>query len=936
MSLQIIQDRCEAKLHELGLYTKPYIERLSKEAKIIQNQEMVQYFLQCAEHAKTNGKVRNSNHLLVSFLLGITDEDPLSLKMDLITTKYAEFPDIDSDFEDTKRELVKDYLIEKYGQDRVATIIAFGKAKAKNTIKDICRVKNIPIEEVNAVTKFFRSGQDEDTIEKAYRNYPEVRQFFDRYEHVGLKKLCLKLEGNVRQPSKHASGFVVSPVPLTDVVGLMVVKGVTVTCWEEGIETKELSKVGIVKLDLLGLSTLTVIAESIRYIKERHGIIINHVAMDTDDVKVLKEFYDAHSVGIFQFEKEELRHLMKRVKISNFSDISAVNALNRPGPLDTGMDEIFWKVKNGQLPEKYLHEKLAPILKETYTIILYQEQIIKVAQALAGYNADEADTLRRIITKDAQAGRSKGINPLEKLEKEFIRRCLDNGVQGRVATKRDIYDDVEIPSTAQDVKIIENKTDKNNVSYKVITCNVEISDEIFYQIKSFANYGFNKCLVGSTKVRFKNYKTMKVETLFHNKDKILSVLPDVFSVNEDGTKIITNRIVDVVESGVQDVYIINTETRKKLVCTKNHKIRTEAGWKELGDISTNDKVMVMSKGEIAWEGVYSVSYQGKKMTYDVSLQDQTHPYFFANNFVVHNSHSAAYAYLAFTSMFLKTYYAKEFMCKLLSFTPNTVDKKTGINDFINYVEETKRMGIKLLPPDVNKSSKEFAIEEETNIRAGFTFLKGVANRSIENIAKHRPFRSIKDFLSRTDGRAINKTVFHALTNSGAFDCFLKEGENIQERYQFLEEYNKFRKNKDNAMKEMLEKVIQKEAEVCGGEIFNSAFSAYDLKTINKKYAIDEQIMDFKTLDRIAVNSTIRIMGRVQKYFEGNVGFLDVKNGNDKKSFVVWGTDLPIIKTNKEIRNAVSVGNIITCKVKRTKDYNGKKSFNLIADSVEKL
>lgn len=935
MSLQIIQDRCEAKMHELGLYTKPYIERLHKEAKIIQGQGMVQYFLDAVEFAKKNGKVKNSNHLLTSFLLGITDEDPIVLKKDLITTKYAEFPDIDSDFEDLKRDLVKDYLIEKYGQDKVATIIAFNKAKAKNTIKDICRVKNIPFEEVNAVTKFFKSGPDEDTIEKACKNYPEVRQFFDRYEHIHLKKLCLKLEGNVRQPSKHASGFVVSPVPLTDVVGLMSVKGITITCWEEGIETKELSKVGLVKFDLLGLNTLTVIAESVRYIKERHGIELNPVMMDTNDIKVLKEFYDANSVGIFQFEKDELRQLMKRIKVSNFSDISAINALNRPGPLDTGMDEIFWKVKNGLLPEKYLHDKLAPILKETYTIILYQEQIIKVAQALAGYDADEADTLRRIITKDAQAGRSKGYNPLEKLEKEFIRRCIDNGVTGRVSVRREIYDDIEIPSTAQDVKTIEEKFDKNAQPLRVITCNVEISDEIFHQIKSFANYGFNKCLVGATKVRFKNFKTMKVETLFKNKEKILSVLPDVMSVNEDGDTINTNRIVDITESGVQDVYIINTETRKKLVCTKNHKIRTQAGWKELGDISVNDKIMTLHRGEIAWEGVYSIVYKGKQMTYDVSLSDQTHPYFFANNVVVHNSHSAAYAFLAFMSMFFKVYYPKEFMCKLLTYTPNTVDKKTSINDFINYVDETKRMGIKVLPPNINRSNKEFTIEGE-DIRAGFIFLKGVANRSIDSILKNRPFRNIKDFLSRTDGRAINKTVYHALVNSGSFDCFLLDGSGIQDRYTFIEEYNRFRKNKEFVNKDLLEKVIQKEIDVCGGEIFNSQFSAYDLKTINKKYAIDEQIMEFKVLDRIAENSTIRIMGKVEKFFEKNVGFLDVKNGNDKKSFIIWKTDLDYLRAHREIKESLVVGNVITCMVRRSKDYNGKKSFNVIPESIEKL
>lgn len=936
MSLQQLKDKCENRMHELNLYSNSvYKLRYEKEIKAIEAQGMVPYFLSCAEKAKTGTRVKNTNHLLVSFLIQITDEDPIENKKDMITTKYAEFPDIDSDFEDSKRDLVKDYLIDKYGRDNVATIIAFNKAKAKNTIKDVCRVKNIPYEDVNVITKFFKSGPDEDTIEKAYNTYPEVKAFFDKYSYMQLYKLCTRLEGNVRQPSKHASGFVVSPVPLTDVVGLMTLKGTTITAWEEGIETKELSKVGLVKFDLLGLRTITVIADTLRYIKEKLGLDINPLQLDLNDVNVLKQFYEAHSVGIFQFEKEELRHLMKRIKISNFSDISAINALNRPGPLDTGMDEIFWKVKNGLIPEKYLHEKLEPILKETYTVILYQEQIIKVAEALAGYDTDEADTLRRIITKDAQAGRSKGINPLEKLEKEFIQRCINCGVTGRVNTKRDIYDDVEIPSTAQDVKILEEKHDKNNIYFKTISCNVEIADELFYQIKSFANYGFNKCLIGSTKVRFKNYKTIKIETLFKNKAQLLPVVPDLMSVNPEGTEVNSNKIIDVIEQGEQDVYLLTTVSRKKVIATANHKIRTNNGWKELGNIGVNDKILILKNDKLHWDNILTIAYKGKKMTYDISLQDQTHPYFFANNIVVHNSHSSAYAFLAYISMYLKVYYPKEFMCKLLTHTENSVDKKTGINDFINYVEETRRLGIKLLPPSVNRSDKEFTIEGD-DIRSGFIFLKGVAERSIKSIVKGRPYKNLNDFLARIDGRAVNKTVFHALVNSGCMDCFLPEGSAITERYALLQQFNKFRKNKEFADMMTMEQTIAKEAVVCGGEIFNSQFAIYDIKKMNAKYSIDEKIMDFKTIDRMGENTTIRVFGRIEKYYENNVAFVDVKNGNDKKSFILWSTDLEYLRENINTKSQLHIGNMITFKVKRGRDYKGKKSFNMIPDSIERM
>ncbi len=685
---------------------------------------------------------------------------------------------------------------------------------------------------------------------------------------------------------------------------------------------------------MLGLNTLTVISDTLKYIKDKHGKDINLEMVDLKDLNVLNQFYEGNSIGIFQFEKDKLRHLMKQIKISNFSDISAINALNRPGPLDTGMDEVFWKVKNKLMPEKYLHASLEPILKDTYTVILYQEQIIKVAQLLAGFDPDEADNLRRILTKDAQAGRSKGINPLEKLEKDFIKRCMNNGVVGRIKAKRDIYDDIEIPSTAENVEILEHKVNQNGEHYKTISCTVEISDEIFYQIKSFSNYGFNKCLVGSTKVRFSNFKTMKVETIFKNKKDVLGVLPNVMSFNEEANQINDNRIVDVVESGIQEVYLLTTMSKKKVVCTKNHKIRTDKGWKEMGDIGANDKILILKGGDLVWDEIMNINYKGKQMTYDVSLQDQTHPYFFANNIAVHNSHSVSYAYLAFESMYLKTYYPKEFMSMLLTHTPNTVDKKTGENDFINYVEESKRLGIEVFRPDINKSLREFAVEDE-GIRSGFVFLKGVANRAIENILKARPFKNIRDFLTRTDGRAINKTVFHALVNSGAFDSYLQASDTIQDRYHFINEYNAFRKNKNNESRPTMQ-MIQRESEVCGGEIFNSQFAIYNIKKINERFQIDDKIMDFKTLERVSENNTVRVFGRIEKYFEKNVGFVDVRNGNDKKSFVLWKTDLDFLEENKQIKELIRVGGVITFKAKRNKDYNGKKSFNILADSIEKI
>ncbi len=936
MSIQVISDKCFQKLEKLNLNTKEYVERLNKELKIIEAQNMSMYFIECEEKSEKMGKIKNSINSLVAFLLGIAIEDPIALNLSLIKTKYEEFPDIDSDFEDEKRDLVKDYLIEKYGKDNVASVIAFGKNKARGTVKDIARVKNIPFEEVNEVTSHFRGGGKPDTIEKAYNSYPEVKAFFDKYEHLRLYTLCRKLEGNVRQASKHASGFVISPIPLNDVVGLMVAKGQVTTCWEEGLEHKELAKIGLIKYDLLGLNTLTIFNKTLKYIKKRTGENINISTLNLYDDKVIDEFKKAHTVGIFQFEKEDIRSLMEKIKISSFEDISATNALNRPGPLDTGMDEVFWKVKNGFKKQEYLHEKLESILKNTYTVILYQEQLIKIVQLLAGMNADKADDFRRVMTKDAQAERAKGTNPLEKFEKEFIQGCLNNNITGRITVQRDIYDTAEVPSTAKDIKILEEKINKKGESYKTITCSVEIADEIWHQMKSFAGYGFNKCIIGSTRIKLKDYSHIKVETLFENKG-LISKIPDVMSFDEDGKIINTNRIQSVSQMGVQDIYLLTTKNHKKITCTKNHKIRTDNGWKELGDISFNDKILIMKNAEIFWDEVVSIKYKGKKMTYDVSLEDQTHPYFFANNIGIHNSHSTAYALMAYQSMFLKTYYTKEFMSVLLSCTPNSVSNADSINYFINYIDETRRMGIQILPPDINKSEKEFTIEGDS-IRSGLSFIKGVASRSIDEILQKRPFKNTTDFLFKTNSRCITKTVFYALVNCGALDCFLTEGENIQDRYKFINVFSQAKSAKRPVMisRRTLLEAVELESEVCGGEIFNSSMKAFNIIDLNNKFDADEKIMDFKNLDKISIGRTMRVFGRVEKFYSKNVGFLTVSNSNEKKTFMMWAKDLAYLDRNENMKSLIDNRAVITFKATRSKDYNGRKSFNIIINSIEKV
>lgn len=808
MILADFSQECHRALESKGLsQNKKYLQRLRHELEVLGNQSedykdnVFDYFMDMREKSKQtpSGKLPNSNKMLVSYLLDISDEDPVVSGAELAKTKSAEYPDIDTDFEDAKRELVKEYLIQKYGQENVASICALHQMHGKSVVKDISRIKNISYEEVDIVTK---SMKDEDSIQKAYDEIEIVKSFFDRHSHLNLLELCLKLEGNVRHVSMHAAGVVISPqgIPLNELVGLEKAKDVIITSWQEG-DARELSKVGLIKFDILGLNTLTVIKDTLKSIKRNHNKDIEIDELELTDKKILDNFKEANTIGVFQFEKEWIRSLLKKIKISSFDDISAVNALNRPGPLESGMDKKFWKIKNGYEQPSYLHPLLEPILKETYCIILYQEQVMEVARKLAGFSMDEADNFRSVLSK-GKADLAKGINPFEKYEKKFIQACIGNNVTGKVKVNRTIRSEKEIPITATNIQDIKTSTGADGSNIREITCDIEIADELFSQIKTFAGYGFNK------------------------------------------------------------------------------------------------------------------------------------------------SHSVEYGFIAYQCMFLKTYYPNEFMASLLTNTPNKLDQKDRTNKFVEYFVESKRMKIPILKPDINKSLSEFYANED-GIQAGFGYIKSLGEGAVREVVSKRPYKSFKDFMMKVNGKAINKSAMLALIHSGAFDNFLeiKTREDLVNRYSLVLEYLKYKK--DKKMEDMPTVpsailAIGAEAEVAGGEIFNSILHLVDINKANEKYAADDKIMKFSSLDKMAENSSIRIMGYVESFSTfitktgKEIGILNIKSGINSVKVMLWSKEVNEYRYLDESLKILRQGCVVAIRVKRSKDYNGSKTFVLDPKKMDKL
>lgn len=383
------------------------MERLEYELKTIREMGFSGYFLivwDFVRFARENGVLVGPGRgsaagSLVAYVLGITNIDPL--KYDLLFERFlnperVSMPDIDIDFCYETREKVIRYVIERYGADRVAQIITFGTMAARAAIRDVGRALNLPYAEVDRVAKLVPAELGM-TLEKALDHGSDLRQLYDNDSQVQkLLDMARAIEGMPRHASTHAAGVVIGRDPLTRYLPLYKsTDGVVTTQFAK--ETVE--EIGLLKMDLLGLRTLTVIGDALRLISQSTGEEIDIDCLPLDDKATFEMLGRGDSIGVFQLESSGMRNILKELKPEAFEDIIALVALYRPGPLGSGMVEDFIRRKHGQSPIKYLHPSLEPILRETYGVILYQEQVMRISSDLAGFTMGEADLLRRAMGK---------------------------------------------------------------------------------------------------------------------------------------------------------------------------------------------------------------------------------------------------------------------------------------------------------------------------------------------------------------------------------------------------------------------------------------------------------------------------------------------------------------------------------------------------------
>ena len=380
---------------------------------------------------------------LVTYSIGITDVDPLAhdlLFERMLNPERISMPDIDIDFCFERRDEVIRYVIDRYGQSNVCQIITFGTMAARAVVRDVGRVLKVPYDEIDRIAKLI-PGTPGTSLKESVETVADLKTLVENSDsYRRLIKLSLTLEGLARHASTHAAGIIITPTPLVNHVPLYKSSRDEITTQ---YDMKSVDAIGLLKIDVLGLRTLTVIDKALRMVAENHGRVLRAEEIPLEDEGAYDLLRAGRTVGVFQLESSGMRELLKNLKPTGFHDVVAVNALYRPGPLGSDMVTHFVDCKHGRREINYEHPLLEPILRDTYGVILYQEQVMRIASDLGGFSLGEADLLRKAMGK-----KQKDI--MAEQRKKFLEGAKERSIARGVAEK------------------------------------------IFSQMEKFAEYGFNK------------------------------------------------------------------------------------------------------------------------------------------------------------------------------------------------------------------------------------------------------------------------------------------------------------------------------------------------------------------------------------------------------------------------------------------------------------
>jgi DNA polymerase III alpha subunit len=565
---------------------------------------------------------------------------------------------------------------------------------------------------------------------------PQWQQFF---------QVCQRLQGFPRHLSIHVGGMLVTGEPLVDMMPVerATMPGRVVVQFNKD----DVEDLGLIKMDMLGLRTLSVVEECVQLVEDGTGKRPDLDELDLKDPEVYRTASEADTVGVFQIESRAQMATLPRTRPDKFSDLVVEVAIIRPGPIQGNAVNPYIRRRQGREPVTYLHPKLEPILRDSLGVILFQEQILQIAMELGGYTPSQADSFRRAMD------RHRHQSEMDALKDDFLVACrLHSGVDQKVG------------------------------------------EELFKSISGFAQFGFCRCLAGDTRVS--DPITGRTATLAELADAFdeswgggpLLAPPVTAVLSHAAGQLVASAVTAVYRNGMRPVYRVATESGRAITATGNHPFLTPQGYRQLDDLAPGCEVAMHWSGpDIYWEKLAAIEPAGEETTYDLTVEP--HHNFVAEGFVVHNSHAAAFARTTYETVWLRNHHPAEYYCGLLNNQP------MGFYHPSVLVEDAKRHGVAVLPVDINQSRERclpVPVEELRDLglkpargafRLGFNYVRGIGDTGLDRIKLEREkgaFQDMRDFADRVCspapaglpvGARVKPEGVENLVMVGAFDAW---------------------------------------------------------------------------------------------------------------------------------------------------------------------
>ena len=676
--------------HELAL-----IGRLDLAGYFLIVWDLVQY---CRAHdvlVQGRGSAANS---AVCYALGLTAVDPVGMELlfeRFLSEERGEWPDIDLDLPSgDRRERVIQYVYERYGRLGAAMTANVITYRGRSAAREVGKALGLPADTIERLSQLVSNWEYTDPGDSLLAHLGEAGcdPADPRIQHFA--RLWSAIQDLPRHLGQHSGGMVIAQGRLDGVVPLepATMPGRSVVQWDKD----DCAALGIVKVDLLGLGMMSLLQDALEMIRRRGGAV--DLAHLPQDPKVYRMLQEADTIGVFQVESRAQMATLPRLRPERFYDLVVQVAIIRPGPIVGDMVHPYLRRRAGREPVTVPHPALEPILERTLGVPLFQEQLLRMAMATAGFTGGEAEELRRAF------GFKRSERAMREVEVKLRAGMARQGIAGAAA------------------------------------------EAIIHSITAFALYGFPECVVGGTLViDAETGRRVKI------KEVVKGAVPLTHTVACDADrKLRKRRVLAATASGLRMVHRLRTALGRELLATPEHPLLTIDGWQPLGSLRPGDPIAARpaaGMSAVDWDRVMSVEPAGMRETYDLTVEDDHN--FVANDLIVHNSHAASFALLAYASAYLKAHHPAAFYAALLNNQP------MGFYDPATIVGDAGRHGQEIRPADVSFSGWLCAIEPAGAVRLGLRYVRGLredAGLRLEAERRRRPFASMEDLVKRGELR----------------------------------------------------------------------------------------------------------------------------------------------------------------------------------------